>query len=174
MSIWKTSDQKEIAPSNTYELGGGNLVPIPEGTSVLAAPVEAKWKEYEAEDYISIQWQVLAPIEFKNRRVFQKIKVNESDPSKADRAKKMLVAIDANAGGHLIAAAVEPNDSTLTQHLVGKPMVLKLGVWEINDKSGNWVQAVSPKAGTAPPATAAPAPAPAPAPAGKFDDDIPF
>ena len=167
MSIWKTSDNKSVAPSTTFESGGGNLPPIPEGTSVVAATVEARWKEYEGEDYISIQWQVLAPAEFKNRRVFQKIKVNEPEVSKSDRAKKMLAAIDTNAGGHLMAAGVDPTDQSLTQHLVGKPMLLKLGVWEINDKSGNWVQAVSPKAGTAPPATAAPA-------ANIVDDDVPF
>jgi len=167
MSIWKTSDNKAIVSSTTFESGGGSIAPIPEGTSVLAAPVEVRWKSYEEEDYISIQWQVLAPAEYKNRRVFQKVKVNEPDSAKADRAKKMLTAIDANAGGHLIAAGKEPDDSAMTQYLVGKPMVLKLGLWEINDKTGNWVQAVSPKAGTAPPATAAPA-------APIVDDDVPF
>jgi hypothetical protein len=170
MSIWKTSDEKAIVPSTTFESGGGNIAPIPEGTSVIAATVEARWKEYEGEDYISIQWQVLAPGEFKNRRVFQKIKVNEPDVSKSDRAKKMLAAIDTNAGGHLMAAGVHPTDQSLTQHLVGKPMLLRLGLWEINDKSGNWVQAVSPKVGAAPPVKEAPA---APA-ANIVDSDVPF
>lgn len=167
MSIWKTSDNKPLNPTGSFDTGGGNLEPIPEGTSVLAAPVEACWKNYEGEDYISLQWQVLAPADYKNRRVFHKIKTGEPDQAKADRAVRMLTAIDANAGGHLLAAGTDPTDESLTKHLVGKPMMLKLGVWEINDKTGNWVIAVSPKQGGTP--------ATQPSPAAPIQEpDVPF
>lgn len=145
MSFWNTSDSKPVEASGKFDSGGGNMAPIPDETTVLAAPVEAGWKNYEGEDYVNIQWQILAPAEYKNRRIFQKIKVYQTDISKADKAKRMLAAIDTNAGGKLMSIEREPSDAELTQFLVGKQMLLKLGVWEINDKTGNWVMAVSPK-----------------------------
>jgi hypothetical protein len=149
MSFWANIEQKK-------EFDAGSADPLPDGTSVLAAPVEAGWKTYEFEDYINFQWSVLAPEQYKNRRIFQKIKVNDKD--KGDKAKRMLAAIDANAGGKLFALGKEPTDQDLTQCLVGKPMMLKLGVWDINGKTGNWVQAVAPRAAQAPAAPAASVP----------------
>jgi hypothetical protein len=168
MSFWNTSDNKAVDTSGKFE-ASASMEPIPDGTNVLAAPVEAGWKSYEGEDYINIQWQVLAPVEFKNRRFFQKIKVYEPDAAKADKAKRMLAAIDANAGGKLIALGKEPNDAQLTQSLVGKQMVIKLGVWEINNKTGNWVMAVSPKQGAQAPVQQPRTPTEA-----MIDEDIPF
>ena len=92
----------------------------------------------------------------------------------------MLAAIDANAGGKLAASGAEPTDLSLQTSLTAKPMVLKLGVWDIDGKTGNWVQEVSkhqPKPGTAAPAPAPkPQPAPKPAPVAMDDDldSIPF
>jgi len=58
----------------------------------------------------------------------------------------MLVAIDANAKGKLVELGREPTDEDLETALVNRPMLLKLGVWEMDGgKSGNWVKAVSPK-----------------------------
>ena len=170
MSFWNTSDEKPIQGSSSFEIGGGN--PLPDGTSVLAAPVEAGWRFYEGEDYISISWSVLAPEQYKNRRVFQKLKVN--DPDKADKAKRMLAAIDANAGGKLMGRGEAPDDQSLTQCLVGKPMMLRLGLWEINGKSGNWVQAVAPKAGAQQSPHQAPGAQQAPQQAPVEDEDVPF
>lgn len=172
MSFFTTSDNKAVDTSGKFESGGGNIEPMPEGTSVLAAPVEAGWKSYEGEDYVNIQWQVLAPTEYRNRRIFQKIKVYDPTAAKADKAKRMLAAIDTNAGGKLMALDKTPEDADLTQTLVGKQMMLRLGLWEMNDKRGNWVQAVAPKS-----ATATPAATPAPAAAQQevlTDEDIPF
>src|SRR5690606_40361010 len=96
--------------------------------------------------------------------------------------KRMLAAIASNAGGGLFNSMQQrgedrPSDISLAQ-LCNRPMVLKMGVWELDDKSksGNWVQAVSPaKSGSTQQAAPAPAPQPAPAPAvDNFDDDIPF
>lgn len=188
MSFWNTSDNEQLKPNDgSFDAGGGNLEPIPHGTTVLAAPLECKWitpKDPGEPELINIQWVVLGPAAYKNRRVFQKVRVYDTDPKKADKAKRMLAAIDSNAGGKLLAAGKEPTDATLTQCLVNKPMMLKLGVWEIEDKTGNWVQAVAPKNGAmaAPSAddvalsggaSAAPAPAAAPA-AATPGDDIPW
>lgn len=146
MSFWKTSDGKEVERNTEFDSGGGFEV-IPEGTKLLALIDEAGWKSgFDGEpDLIQIRWTVLAPEGFKNRKVFQKIKVNDPDPSKADKAKRMLAAIDANAGGKLAQINHEPEDNELMGALMNKSMIIRLGVWEFNDKKGNWVSAVSPR-----------------------------
>jgi len=149
MSFWNTSDNKEIEAISEFE-AGGNMEPIPNNTDVLAAPDEAKWDEYEGDRCVNVRWNILQPKEYEGRKIFQKIRVMDSDSKKSDKAKRMLAAIDTNAGGKLLASGEEPTDESLTRCLVNKPMVLKLLVWEMegNDgqpRSGNWVSAVSPR-----------------------------
>ena len=183
MSFWATSDGSSAQKTEgKFEMGGGDIPPIPDGTSVLAIAEEAKNDEYQDNQYIKVKWRISKPAEYANRVIFQKVQVYEKDAGKADKAKRMLAAIASNAGGGLFTSMEQrnetmPSDMSLAQ-LCNRPMVLKMGVWELDDKSksGNWVQAVSPaKAGTAAPAAAVAAPKPKPAPAGdSFDDDIPF
>lgn len=167
--------------TGNFETGGGDIEPIPAKTQVLAAPDEASWYEPQdgSEPFISIRWSVLQPKEYENRKVFQKLRVNDDDKKKAEKARRMLAAIDANAGGKLMAAGVEPNDEALTVNLVNKMMLLNLQVWEMEiqgeTKRGNWVSAVAPKAGgSAKASTAKSAPAKSAPPVDNFDDDIPF
>jgi hypothetical protein len=163
MSFWNLSDNTNAAAvGTTFETGGGDIEPIPNNTTVLAAPDEAKIDSYEGEQYISMRWSVLEPKEYRNRKVFQKIRVFDADAKKADKAKRMLAAIDANAGGQLIASGEMPSDALLTKCLVNKPMLLKLQIWEMNDKKGNWVSAVAPRNGASP------------KPANPVDQDVPF
>lgn len=190
MSFWATSDGSSAQISDgKFDAGSVDLAPIPEDTCVLATAEEAKNSEYQGDEYLNIKWRVAKPAEYANRVIFQKVRVYDKDPSKADKAKRMLAAIAANAGGGLFAAMEQrgeerPSDMSLAQ-LCNRPMVLKLGIWEIfaknpdgtedktkKEKDGNWVKAVSPKAGTQ--AAPAPAPAPKPAPVDTLDDDIPF
>lgn len=172
MSFWNIDKPTD----GNFETGGGDMTPIPKNTSVLAAPDEAKWDEYEGDRFISIRWAIMAPAEYKNRKIFQKIRVEDSDPKKQEKAKRMLAAIDANAGGKLMAAGEEPTDKSLTVALCNKPMVLKLQVWEMEingeERSGNWISAVSPRQGS-PKKEEAPAPEPEPMPT-DFDDDVGF
>lgn len=171
MSFWNIDKPTD----GNFETGGGDIAPIPKNTSVLAAPDEAKWDEYEGDRFISIRWAVMAPAEYKNRKIFHKIRVEDSDPKKQEKAKRMLAAIDANAGGKLMAAGEEPTDKSLTVALCNKPMVLKLQVWEMEingeERSGNWISAVSPRQGS--PKKEEPAPEPEPMPT-DFDDDVGF
>ena len=167
--------------SNEFDLGGGDILPIPKDTRVLATAEEAKNDSYENDSYINIKWRVNQPEEYANRVLFQKVKVFDADPAKAAKHKKMLAAIATNAGGRLFAAMQQaseqtPSDNSLTA-LTNAPMVLLLDEWDMNGKQGNWVKSVSARKG------AAPAPAPTPAPqqqpatapaADEFDDDIPF
>ena len=166
MSFWTT---EALASTGTVETGGGSIEPIPAKTQVKAAIDEAKWDSYDGEEYISLRWTVLAPADYKNRKIFQKIKVN--DPAKSEKAKKMLGAIAVNAGGGLLKTAGEPSDSDLQKHLLNKPMALLLQVWKIkpedgsDEMTGNWISSVSPLKSKA---------APTPPPAEEFDDDIGF
>jgi len=183
-NFWSTSDGQSAQNNDgKFEMGGDALAPIPDGTSVLAIAEEAKNNEYQGDEYINIKWRVSKPQEYANRVIFQKVRAYDKDTSKADKAKRMLAAIASNAGGGLFNAMQQrgedrPSDISLAQ-LCNRPMVLKMGVWELDDKSksGNWVQAVSPaKSGSTQQTAPAPAPAPqpAPAPSDNFIDDIPF
>ena len=180
MSFWNLSDNSAVDTNGEFETGGGNIEPIPANTDVLAVCDEAKWDDFNGDRYISLRWTVMKPADYKNRKVFQKVRVLDDNASKADKAKRMLAAIDANAGGKLVASGEEPTDENLTKCLTNKPMVLRLQVWEIETeqgekKTGNWVSAVSPRQGGGS-APQQPEPAPAQEPAGGDDmeDDVPF
>lgn len=182
MSFFTTSTGDNLAQNNTgsFSMGGDDFAPIPKDTRVLAVCEEAKISEYQGGRYINLKWGIAQPKEYANRKIFQKVQVFATDSTKRDKALRMLAAIDANAGGKLAKENKEPTDQSLSAALTNRPMVLKLGVWELEDKSksGNWVQEVSAKKGAAEPAPAPkPAPAPAPRATGGFDDmddDIPF
>ena len=157
MGFWNLSDGEDAAKTGAeYEIPGGNMDPIPAGSSVLAMIDEAKWDhtQNDAEEYISLRWTVLAPEEYKNRKVFHKLWVTDHDPNakdhakavaKTDKARKMLAAIDANAGGRLTAKDAKPSSDDLAMALQDKPMVITLGLWDMAGNTGNWVMAVAPK-----------------------------
>ena len=151
-----TGEDATTKTDGSFDAGGGNMQPIPNDTSVLAAIDEAKWdKDQNGNRFISLRWSVLQPEEFENRKVFQKLWVLDDEPKakdpvkKRDKAKLMLGAIDMNAGGKLLAKPVMPTDEALTLHLTNKPMIIKVMVWSMRDQatgdmnSGNWVGAVS-------------------------------
>lgn len=170
MSFWNLGN--DAPTTGSFETGGGNIEPIPSNTTVLAMADEAKWDSFNGEEYISIRWAIMQPEEYKNRKVFHKIKVGNPDENKAQKAKRMLAAVDANAGGNLMASGEAPTDESLTKHLTHKPMMLKLQVWELETetgekKTGNWVSAVSPRNGNS-------APSAPPKQTEKKEDDIPF
>lgn len=176
MSFWNIEGEDLNKTQGSFEQEGGDLEPIPDGTQVLALIDEAKWNDFQGEDrHISLRWSVMAPAEYKNRKVFQKLWVlgnnpNQSDDAKrkaqADKAKRMLAAIDHNAGGKLLESGEAPTDDSMTRSITNKPMVLKLRVWEMEiqgeKKSGNWIAAVSPRNAGAKKAEEAGAKEPAP------------
>lgn len=160
MAFWNLSDGEDVKSNSTgeFDAGGGRIEVIPDNTSVLAIIDEAKWdRTQDGDRFISLRWSVLAPEELKNRKVFQKLWVLDDEPrakdpvKKRDKAKRMLAAIDTNAGGKLLAKAEMPTDESLTACLTNKPMVIRVMVWEMEDRAtgninqGNWVGAVSPK-----------------------------
>lgn len=156
MSFWDLNDGSQIENNGSFEMGGGDIEPIPNNTGCLGAIEEAKWDEYEDDRYISLKWRVMKPDQYGNRVIFQKVKVfgtsRDKDPkATADKAKRMLAAIDANAGGKLRNVKGEPTDMDLMSCLVGKVMAIKVMVWEMETngekKRGNWISAVAPSKG---------------------------
>ena len=177
MSFFDLSDNSKVSTDGKFEVDRGSET-IPNDTTCLAMIDEAGWADYQGDEYINLCWVIAEPKQYANRKVFQKIRVYDADAKKADKAKKMLAAIDANAGGKLVASGEDPTDMMLTKALINKPMLIKVMEWEMNDKKGNWVSAVAPRSGKAPAQAPASEPAtrkaPAPAPSDDFDDDIPF
>lgn len=187
MSFWGLSSG-ETAKETTgeFDAGGGSNEPIPEGTSVLAMPDEAGWKESrDGVEHLLIRWTILKPEAYQNRKIFHKLFVSDDDPRAKDAAKKkdkalrMLAAIDRNAGGKLGKKDGRPTSDEIALALINKQMVIRLGVWEMEGDngpmSGNWVQSVSPK--TAEISTgqvAVKRKAPPIVAADDLDDDVPF
>lgn len=161
MSFWDLSDGETAANTGKeYEVPSGSMDPIPKGSSVLSMIDEIKWElKPTGEEFISARWTVIAPDEFKNRKVFHKLWVTDLDPQakdevaaikKRDKARKMLAAIDANAVGKLTQKSGKPTNDDLL-HLTNKPMVTTMMIWSMPDTRnggmmhGNWVSAVAPK-----------------------------
>lgn len=143
MSIFKTAaGQAIINKDGKADMGGGFKV-LPEGTVVKVMMAKAEWKSYEGQKYINIEHKVIDG-EHKGTVIFQKVKVYESDPKKSDKARIMLAAIDACAGGNLQQLQDIPTDMDLMKHLQNKILMVKLGVWDMDGKSGNWVNQVAP------------------------------
>ena len=156
MSFWQKQDGSAVETSTTFESGGGEITPIPNNTALIAAIEEAKWADWEGESYINLKWRVMRPSEFANRVIFQKLKVFSD--KQGDKAKQMLAAIDANCGGKLAKLRDTPQDEDLMMSLIGKPVAIKVQVWDINGKTGNWISAVAPAKQQAPQAQQQPTP----------------
>lgn len=172
MSFFKKSDGTDAAAKATGTVeSGGNSV-IPDNTTCLAMITECAWytDTTRGDTYISATWTMAKPAEYANRKVFHKIRVIDSDSKKRDKALDMLAAIDKNAGGKLAANGTEPTNADFI-HLMNKPMLVKVNVWEMNDRTGNWISKVSPRTETTP---AQPVAVASPVPDIAGVDDLPF
>lgn len=188
-SFWNTSDGADVTDDveKEYDGGGGGFSIIPDKTNCLALLHSAAWKDdQKGNSYINIRWDVMQHEAFKGTVIFQKLWVEDDDPNASDPAKKrdkalrMLAAIDANAGGKLARKGKKPTDDDLAVALTNKQMMIKVMLWEIDGKEGNWIAAVGPKGGsmsvTAPkdePKKAARKPERQPFDE-DLDDDVPF
>ena len=167
MSFFKKSTGADAAQEATGEKDMGNRVLIPEDTTVLAVVDSAKIEspnEYH-NGRIQIEWKVLKPALYLGVSIKHNLQVWNEQDSKRDKALDMLAAVDKNAGGKLAAAGTEPTEDSLNRALVGKAMLLTMGVYD----GRNWVSKVAPSK-----AKPAPEPKPIPDPSIVDDDDIPF
>ncbi|UCS82863.1 ssDNA annealing protein [Yersinia phage vB_YenS_P400] len=183
MSFWNLSTGEAVKQESNFELSGGNdFTPIPDGTRVLAAVEECKLDEDRQEvgsDLFSLKWRVMDG-DYKNRIIFQKIRVFSKDTKKRDKAIQMLSAIDTNAGGKLMSSGNEPTAGSVAMALSNRPMILLLRVWEMDDSnkpgekiSGNHVGGVFSREATKP-AKAPSKPAATTEPSVDYDEDIGF
>ena len=143
-----------------YDAGGGNLDPIPDKTNCGLSIDSAVWKtDKDDNEYLNIQYSVVKPDAYANRKIFQKLWVKDGDPrakdqsAKRDKALRMLATIDAICGGKLAKAGGEPSDDDLALALTNKQLVGKVMVWEMegsdgNTMSGNWIAHVAAKGGS--------------------------
>ena len=168
MSFWQTSEGKSATDTTGKFESNGGIALIPENTTCLAMITEANIAEFQGDEYINLSWTVNKPDAYKNRKVFQKVRVFDADTKKRDKALNMLAAIDKNAGGVLAQFNAAPTNVTLLQ-IMNKPMLIKVMAWEINDKKGNWVAAVSPRSTEEPVLVQA-----KPVDDDAFSDNIPF
>lgn len=178
--------------STEYEKPGGSFDVFPDGSWLVVVADEVKWdKPREGlEEFVSIRWSVLEPEDAANRKIFHKLWVDDLDPNKAAkdkqkaiessrRDKTMLASIDKNMGGKLSRKETRPTSEDLSMALCGSPIGIRVGVWEMTDRStgqvktGNWVQAVRPASQGAVIEKTAAAPKAKSGPAVK-DDEIPF
>ena len=192
MSFWDLSDGGQVEETKEYEApsGGGDYI-FADGTKVAAIIDECKWHSFNGgEEFLNIRWSVFAPevdadgVKIANRKIFQKLWVNgnaerakgDSDKIKrtSDNAKRMLSAIATNAGGGLLKVTGKPTDDDLSLNLLMKPMLIRLGVWEFNDRKGNWVQSVSPYTGSVDKPASAEKSNKVMSQGSPLDDDIPF
>ena len=134
----------DITTDGTFE-AAPSIDVIPHDTTCVAMIDDCGRTEYQGDEYINLRWTVLEPSIYKNRKIFQKVKVHDIDAKKREKALRMLAAIDANCGGKLLAANEEPTDTMLAKALLNKPMLIKVMVWEMDDRKGNWISAVSPR-----------------------------
>lgn len=178
MGLFTLSDGSKVTGEKEYDSSEGFGIPLPDNTEVLAACTAIEWNEYEGIENIRSTWSVVLPAEHKDRKIFYTFRINDENSTKADKARRMLAAIDATHGGKLAALDRDPTDEDLGRALISKLMVLKVGYYDMRDKGGkggkegNYIKAVSPrKAGAIAEETVKKS--------GKkvapdFDDDIPF
>lgn len=147
MSFFTLSTGEQAKSTTSFELAGGEVELIPAGTIMQAVITEAKWDEHQGEETIKLRWDVIGK-DYKGRVIFQKIRAADSEPKKRDKAIQMLMAIDANSGGHLSTLTDKPDDNDLSK-LCNKKMGIMVDIWKLKDKdtgeekSGNWVKMVS-------------------------------
>ena len=146
MGLFNLSDGSKAGGETEYDASEGFGKPLPDNTEVLASCTQIEWGSYNDIDNIKSTWTIVAPAEYKDRKIFKTFYVNDPKPETADKARKMLAAIDATHGGKIAALDRDPTDEDLGRALISKLMVLKLGLYEKEgEKAKNYVKAVSPR-----------------------------
>lgn len=165
MSFFKKSSG-EMSKGESAEITG-STDPIKDKTVATSMIEEAGWKEYNGDRYINLKWKVIdGP--FKNRVAFQKLKVYDGKDSVADNAKEALYRLFLLCGAK--PKDQEPTDMDLMKALCNKPLAPRFRVWEIDGKTGNYVDAIYKSVGE----SAATASATQESKEESFDDDIAF
>jgi hypothetical protein len=157
MNLFTKSNGESIEATTSYENSGIQAI-IPDGSQLHANILEATWEEktQHANQLIKITWYITDKGAYNSFLINQKLHLNDSKASKADKAKEMLATIDANCKGALmkLAAAgklVEGDNMQLARALNGGSALLTVAEYSMKrddgtEMVGNWVRAVSPVA----------------------------
>lgn len=146
MGFWDLSTGEAL--EKVEEFDSNTFTVIPDGTKCNAVIEKASWavmseKSKDAgEHYIEIAWRVLAPAEYKNSVLFQKVRVRRIDDKQRDKAIRMLAAIDTIVDGGLSELEDAPTDRQLDKALRDKKLTITASVWEMNGNTGNHVTGV--------------------------------
>ena len=123
---------------------------VPGGTKAVAVIEEVKWDEYEGNRKVKVRWK-LASGGFAKRVIFQNIeifakdrKTGERDEKKAFRAANVLRRMFMLTGAPIPDS--EPTDADFAQ-MVGKMAGISIEIWEMDNKSGNWISEIQPSKG---------------------------
>lgn len=142
---------------STGEAGNNGFEVIPKNTRCRAHIEEVEWGFFDEQGenipYVKLRWNIEAPSEHENRKIFQNIKLYGDDPTSdfykpekhektIDNARSMFWAIDKNCGGKLAALKRKPKDADMQKCLIGKAMHITLGVTPNGNK--NFVQKIEP------------------------------
>lgn len=160
MIEWMKQTAAEAEQAGSYEAktGGGDFELIPDGIICRAVIDEAKWfavDDKKKSKKLSLRWMVVSPDEFDNKRVYQNLWVEDLDPSakstekgedRRDRDRKMLMAIDFNAGNGLLRTG-DLSDENLILCLTNKSMVIRVRKLSPKDggKERNYIDRVEAK-----------------------------
>lgn len=170
--------QEVLSNTTTSFSNDSSFEVIPDGTKALAVITNAEWREANQhnERHVSLTWDIVEG-EFKNRKVFQKVKLFDKKETTRLNAQRMIIAIDANCKGAIAQAGVEPTAQGLAS-LLHSPMYIMIKVYTPDNpeqKPHNWVCAVSErKRGAQQPQQQQNATVSTQEPPMDLDEDIPF
>lgn len=120
--------------------------PLPDDVEVKAILTECMWectwgKENES-SHVKCVWAITEQ-QYGNRRIFDKLKLHDEKVSAVKTGKRKLMMLDKIANAGIVKANVEPDDYAL-KRLEGTAVTIKLGLWEINGRKGNYVKSIMP------------------------------
>ena len=142
---------------STGEAGNNGFETIPKNTRCRAHIEDIEWSFFDEQGenipYVKLRWNIEAPSEYENRKIFQNIKLYGDDPTSdfykpekhektIENARSMFWAIDKNCGAKLAALKRKPKDADMQKCLIGKAMHITLGVTPNGNK--NFVQKIEP------------------------------
>lgn len=180
-NFFTKSNGEAIEPTNEFTNSGFQEI-IPSGTQLHANILEATWQEATqyVNKHILIKWHITEKCKYLGFIINQKIHVFDDKPSKADKAKEMLMAIDSNVKGQLLKLAQSGqfkvgDNMQLARALAAGAALITVDVFDMPSNNGgdnikgNWVRSVGPVAKNKPASRQE-----EPAPIDVDFDDIPF
>lgn len=131
MSYFKKLDGSEVVSSGEYESGGG-FEAIPDDTECHAYISEVEWKQPPAtasmqDECIGVEWTI-ATGDFKNRKIFQNLRVKSDDEKIHDKGMLVLATLYSIAGKDVTKIEKEPSDADLNKILLNQKAGLKIGL----------------------------------------------